>query len=197
MNILEKFKQSIDFEANQLSQTLVDFNQNIEEIIKVLLDCQGKVVITGVGKSAHIGRKISATLSSTGTPSCFMHATEGIHGDLGLIESKDIVILISNSGETQEVMNLLPSLNKISCKKIAITSNEKSTLAQMSDYEIHYHYECESDHLKLAPTVSALIVLAIGDALATTLSELKSFTKSSFHLYHPGGSLGKKLESDK
>lgn len=194
MDILKTFNQGMSFEVEQLNAVLHSFGNEINQIVEVINACKGKVIITGVGKSAHIGKKISASLSSTGTPSCFMHATEAVHGDLGLVTKNDVVILITNSGETKEVLAVLPSLKKIGVPLIGITKSKDSSLAKACDYSINYDYQSEADHLKLAPTVSTLIVLAIGDALATTLSELKHFTKEQFHLYHPGGSLGKQLE---
>nr|WP_208559062.1 SIS domain-containing protein [Marinilactibacillus kalidii] len=159
----------------------------------MILSCEGKVVITGVGKSGHVGRKIAATFASTGTPAFFMHSTEGVHGDLGMIERKDIVILISNSGETREVLELLPSIEEIGARTIAMTAGESSSLVNQCDYTLLYGYNQEADHLKTAPTTSSTICLALGDVLAGTLSKLKEFNQKDFLLYHPGGSLGKKL----
>ena len=136
-------------------------------------------------------------MSSTGTPSFFVHSTEGVHGDLGMIEKCDTVIMISNSGETKEVLNLLPSLKKIGSKLISITKNHNSSLAKACDVSIAYKYEKEADSLGLAPSVSSTLTLAVGDALALTLSRKKGFTSDNFHLYHPGGSLGKMLEEKK
>jgi arabinose-5-phosphate isomerase len=162
-----------------------------------MLDCKGKVIVTGVGKSGHIGKKIAASLASTGTPAFFVHSTEGVHGDLGMIQQEDVVILISNSGETKEVLSLLPTLEKIGSKRISITSKEKSTLALSCDVVLAYQYEGEADHLGLAPTISSTLTLVIGDALAVALSILKDFKKEDFHLYHPGGSLGQQLTENK
>jgi len=134
-------------------------------------------------------------LASTGTPAFFVHSTEGVHGDLGMIEKGDIVIMISNSGETAEVLHLLPTLEKIGSKKIAITSRGDSTLAKACDVALTYQYQTEADHLGLAPTTSSTLTLVIGDALAIALSKLRQFTKEDFHLYHPGGSLGKHLSN--
>ena len=131
-------------------------------------------MVVGVWKSGHIGKKSDATLSSTGTPSFFMHAAEGLHGDLGMIEKKDIVILISNSGETSELVSLLPSLNPV---KIALTSNKYSTLAKAANYSLIYQYDKEADYLNVAPTTSSTLTLAIGDALAGTVAKLKAFDK--------------------
>ncbi len=194
MKLEQMFKETLEFESKVLEKAAQSIYPNIQEILKLLAETKGKVVITGLGKSGHIGKKISASLSSTGTPSVFMHATEGLHGDLGLIQKDDVVILISNSGETAELLNLLPSIHKIGAKTIGMTSKETSSLAKGCDHKIIYNYGKEADPLNLAPTSSALVVLAIGDAIAISLSQYKNFKKEDFHIFHPGGSLGKQLE---
>ncbi|GAB2572200.1 KpsF/GutQ family sugar-phosphate isomerase [Gracilibacillus alcaliphilus] len=193
MSSLEFIRKAIAIEAHAISILLEQVGPDYEPVIDVLNNCKGKVVITGVGKSGHIGKKMAASFASTGTPAFFMHSTEGVHGDLGMIEEHDVVLMISNSGETAEVLSLLPSLKKIGAKKIAITSNGKSTLATACDFSLTYHYEQEADHIGVAPTTSSTIVLVIGDALAVALCEMRRFTKEDFHLYHPGGSLGRQL----
>lgn len=195
MDVLEYIKGVISKEANALLELSNTISTEYLEAIKLLSECEGKVIVSGVGKSGHIGKKIAASLASTGTPAFFVHATEGVHGDLGMIEEDDVVILISNSGETHEVLNLLPSLKQIGSKLIAITSNRDSTLYKECHVGLTYEYESEADHLNLAPTTSALLTLSIGDALAVTLSALKEFKKEDFYLYHPGGSLGEQLKS--
>ncbi|WP_047982720.1 KpsF/GutQ family sugar-phosphate isomerase [Ornithinibacillus contaminans] len=195
MDILEQIKGVMEVEYSSIKELTSHIGPEFEEAIRLIDQCTGKVVVTGVGKSGHIGKKIAATMASTGTPTFFMHSTEGIHGDLGMVQKDDLVILISNSGETNEVLSLLPSLTKIGNKTIAITSKEGSTLAKSCDVALTYHYEAEADHLKLAPTTSSTLTLVIGDALAATLSILKDFEKKDFHLYHPGGSLGQELSS--
>lgn len=194
MSNLEIFKQCLIEEANAILDSVNNFGEEIETAVEMIYQTKGKVIITAVGKSGHIGKKIAASMASTGTPAFFVHATEGVHGDLGMIEKDDIVILISNSGETKEVLNLIPSLNKIGVKKISITRSHNSSLAKSSDVSIAYSYKQESDHLHLAPTVSSTLTLAVGDALCVSLSKKKNFTAEGFHLYHPGGSLGKMLE---
>lgn len=191
--VMESLKNVIKVESESLSKLSNSIDETYTEAIKLLNDCTGKVVITGVGKSGHIGKKIAATFSSTGTPSFFMHSTEGVHGDLGMITENDVVILISNSGETDEVLSLISTIEKIKAKMISITSNKNSTLGKNVDVSLEYSYLEEADNLKLAPTSSSTMTLVIGDALAVTLSKLKDFKKGDFHLYHPGGSLGKKL----
>lgn len=192
-DIKEKIKEAIAIESQALNQLLDNIDDSFVEAVSLLNECEGKVVITGVGKSGHVGKKLAATFSSTGTPSFFMHSTEGVHGDLGMITEKDVVVLISNSGETQEVLNLLPTINKIDAKKISITSNRNSTLGKNTDVAIQFMYTKEADHLNLAPTTSSTMTLVIGDAMAVTLSQLKAFKKEDFHLYHPGGNLGQQL----
>ncbi|RPF54240.1 KpsF/GutQ family sugar-phosphate isomerase [Aquisalibacillus elongatus] len=173
----------------------LDEDEKFNEALQVMSNVKGKVIVTAVGKSGHVGKKIAASLASTGTPSFFIHSTEGVHGDLGMVEQEDVVIMISNSGETLEVLNLLPTLKKIGVTTISITRDKESTLAQASDIALSYTYEEEADHLNLAPTTSSTICLVIGDALACALSNKKDFTKEDFHLYHPGGSLGRNLST--
>ncbi|WP_188454911.1 KpsF/GutQ family sugar-phosphate isomerase [Virgibacillus oceani] len=195
MTIINDVKQAIEVEADAIKALADQAGPEYEEAVSLIQNSKGKVVITGVGKSGHMGKKIAASLSSTGTPAFFVHSTEGVHGDLGMIEKEDVVIMISNSGETAEVLSLLPSLGKIGSKKIAITSKKASTLAKNSDVALTYHYAKEADHLGLAPTTSSTLTLVIGDALAVALSKAKEFKNEDFHLYHPGGSLGKKLSN--
>ena len=197
MNDKEFFKNVLKMEGEAVLNSIDSMGDEINKAVELIMATKGKVIITGVGKSGHVGEKIAATMSSTGTPSFFVHSTEGVHGDLGMIEKCDTVIMISNSGETKEVLNLLPSLKKIGSKLISITKNHNSSLAKACDVSIAYKYEKEADSLGLAPSVSSTLTLAVGDALALTLSRKKGFTSDNFHLYHPGGSLGKMLEEKK
>ena len=197
MNDKEFFKNVLKMEGEAILNSIDAMGDEIDKAVELIMATKGKVIITGVGKSGHVGEKIAATMSSTGTPSFFVHSTEGVHGDLGMIEKCDTVIMISNSGETKEVLNLLPSLKKIGSKLISITKNHNSSLAKACDVSIAYKYEKEADSLGLAPSVSSTLTLAVGDALALTLSRKKGFTSDNFHLYHPGGSLGKMLEEKK
>lgn len=197
MKELELFKKCLRDEAQAILDTIDNFGDEVVDAIELIQNTKGHIIITGVGKSGHVGEKIAASLSSTGTPSFFMHSTEAVHGDLGMVTKDDLVILISNSGETKEVLNVLPTLEKIGVKKISITKNHSSTLAKAADVSLAYKYDKEADSLGLAPTTSSTITLAVGDALAVTLSTLKNFTPNDFHLYHPGGSLGKMLEGKK
>src|SRR5699024_12170586 len=193
--IIDSIKKVILTESESLIKLPNSLNNSYLEAIQLLKQCKGKVVVTGVGKSGHVGKKMAATFSSTGTPSFFMHSTEGVHGDLGMITEQDTVILISNSGETDEVLDLIPTIKKINAKMISITSAKHSTLGKNVDVSLEYKYVEEADHLELAPTSSSTMALVIGDALAVTLSKLKNFDREDFHLYHPGGSLGRQLNN--
>ena len=167
-----------------------------EEAVKALSGCEGKVVFIGVGKSAHIGRKLAATFASTGTPSFFVHATEAVHGDLGMIGKKDVAVLISNSGGKHEVLQDIPCLKRIGCKTVAFTSGENSRLAKECDYLLLYPKCEEADELGLAPTTSSTMTLVLGDAVACELSRRKKFTKEDFYRYHPNGALGESLRKE-
>ncbi|MBO5604339.1 MAG: KpsF/GutQ family sugar-phosphate isomerase, partial [Acidaminococcaceae bacterium] len=161
--------------------------------VEMILACQGRVVMTGMGKSGIIAHKISATLASTGTPSFYLHPAEGIHGDLGMVTADDVVIAMSNSGETGEVLNILPSLRRIGAKLIAMVGNAESTLAKNSDVVLDVGVKREACPLGLAPTSSTTAALAFGDALAMALMGKHHFTSKQFAVFHPGGSLGRKL----
>jgi len=190
---MDLLKLCIKEEANALADISEKLDDSYVKAVEVIMAASGKIIISGVGKSGIIGRKIAATLSSLGTPSFFMHSDEAIHGDLGMVARQDIVILLSNSGETKEILKILPSLKKIGVLIISISGNEASTLARNSDVSLIYKIEKEADHLNLSPTSSAVVMLAIGDALAVTVSFLKEFTNKDFLLFHPGGSLANKL----
>lgn len=190
MDVKQLLKEAMTVEAQAVQALLDQIDDNYVAAIELIQKCEGKVVITGVGKSGIIGKKMAASFASTGTPAFFVHATEGVHGDSGMIGKDDVVILVSNSGETSEVLGMLPILEQIGCKKMSITRNHESTIARACDVSLAYKYEREADHLNLAPTTSAVLTLVIGDALAITLSQLKGFGPADFHRYHPGGSLG-------
>ena len=191
--IISYAKRVIDKEVLGINKLSNHIDDNFVKAIGVLLDCKGKVVIIGLGKSGHVGKKIAASMASTGTPAFFVHGDETLHGDLGMIEKKDVVIALSNSGETREMLNDFLTLKTIGCKIISITSNLDSTMAKNSDIHICIGKLEEADHLRLAPTTSSTVTLVLGDAIALTLSYLKGFKKEDFSLYHPGGSLGKEL----
>jgi arabinose-5-phosphate isomerase len=191
--IISFAKNAINSEINYVKEMANYINDDFYRAINMIMECKGKVVLMGLGKSGHVAKKIAASLASTGTPSFFVHGDEALHGDLGMIEKKDVLIILSNSGETRELLCSLPALKKIGCKIISITSNPDSTLAKNSDVHISIGKSREADHLNLAPTASSTATLVLGDAIAVTLSYLKGFKKEDFALYHPGGALGKKL----
>ncbi|HMQ48237.1 MAG TPA: KpsF/GutQ family sugar-phosphate isomerase [Saprospiraceae bacterium] len=175
----------------QLSQQLTaDFDQAIECILQIQ---GGRLVISGIGKSGHIGVKIAATLSSTGTPSFFMHPAEAIHGDLGMLQKEDVIMLISNSGETEEILKLIPSIKRLGIPMIALCGRSNSTLVRNADFFLNIYVDKEACPLALAPTSSTTATLAMGDALAIALMEARKFLPENFAVFHPGGSLGKKL----
>jgi arabinose-5-phosphate isomerase len=158
-----------------------------------LLECRGRVVVIGIGKSGHIARKVAATLASTGTPAFFVHAAEASHGDLGMITADDVVLLLSNSGETDELVSLLPHLKRQGARLIALTGNEQSSLAQAVDVHLDASVDAEACPLGLAPTASTTAALALGDAIALTLLDARGFSVEDFARAHPGGSLGRRL----
>jgi arabinose-5-phosphate isomerase len=196
-DIMKEAERILREEANAILGLIPKIDNNFEEAVNLIYNCKGKVVVTGIGKSGHIGRKIAASLSSLGTPSFFMHPAEGVHGDLGMVDKNDLVIAISNSGETEEILNLIPSLKTIGVKIIAVTGNLNSTLARESDLVLNIGTQKEVDPLGLAPTTSATVTLVLGDALAVILSGLKKFTREKFGVFHPGGALGKKILGNK
>ena len=182
-NAIEEMERSLDYD-------------NLENICQLINNCQGKMIFLGVGKSGHVCKKLAATFSSTGTPSFFVHGTEACHGDLGMIEKKDIVILMSNSGTTKEVTQNIRPLRNIGCKTIGFTSKKDSYLAKNTDYQLIYHFEKEADHLGLAPTVSSTLALVLGDAIACALSKSYEFKKEDFFKFHPNGALGEALSKE-
>ncbi|WGE71547.1 KpsF/GutQ family sugar-phosphate isomerase [Actinobacillus equuli subsp. haemolyticus] len=183
---LSLYTKAIDCLHKRLS---VEFDQAIE----MILSCEGRLVVAGIGKSGLVGQKMVATFASTGTPSFFLHPTEAFHGDLGMLKPIDVVILISNSGETDDVNKLIPSLKGFGNKIIAMTGNPNSTLAQHADIILNIGVEKEACPNNLAPTTSTLVTMALGDALAIALIKAKNFQAMDFARFHPGGSLGRKL----
>ena len=192
-NYIASARRTFKIESDAIKSLSKQLDTNFTSLCDQVRFNDGKFIIMGVGKSGHIGQKISATLSSTGTGSIFIHPTEAAHGDMGLIEKNDIVLLISNSGETDEIINIIPSLKRLSFKIASLTSNKKSTIARSSDIPIVINSEKEACPLNLAPTSSTTSALAFGDALAIALLESKGFTKTDFASSHPAGKLGKKL----
>lgn len=193
MNVLEQAAQVLHEEAQAIEALITTLDSNFSDAVSMILASKGRVVCTGMGKSGHIARKVAATLASTGTPALFLHPGEGVHGDLGMVTSEDIVLAFSNSGETSEVVSLLPSLRRIGAKLISVVGNRNSTLAKNSDIVLLVEVEKEACPLGLAPTTSTTVALALGDALAVCLLERHHFTPENFAVFHPGGSLGRKL----
>lgn len=193
MKNIEIAKQVLKIEAEAVARLADRLDGNFDKSVEMMLACRGRVIVTGMGKPGLIGRKISATLASTGTPSVFLHPAEAVHGDLGMVVSDDIVVAISNSGETEELTRLLPLLKKLGAKLISVTGNPKSTLAEHSDLVLDVSVEKEACTLNLAPTASTTAMLAMGDALAVALVERRGFKEKDFAFYHPGGKLGKQL----
>lgn len=193
MDITEEVKRVFDIEIGELQKVRDSLSGEIERVVRKIHACKGKVVFSGMGKPGHIARKISATMSSLGIHSYFLHPAEGLHGDLGTLTKDDILLILSNSGETAEVCSLLPSIRMIGACVVGITSNPTSTLAKYSDYLLALPVLTEACALALAPTSSTTAELVLGDALAVVLSKLRAFDREHFALYHPSGSLGKKL----
>ena len=194
MNALETDAQQVlRMEADAILNLIPRVDEHFDAAVNLILACPGRVVLTGMGKSGIIAHKISATLASTGTPSFYLHPAEGIHGDLGMVTADDVVIALSNSGETGEVLNILPSLRRIGAKLIAMVGNPDSTLAKNSDVLLNVGVEKEACPLGLAPTSSTTAALAFDDALAMALMGKHHFTSKQFAVFHPGGSLGRRL----
>ena len=193
MNYRQIAQETLKIEA----QTLLDSAQNIGDVfdkaVEIILSCRGKLIVTGVGKSGLIGAKMAATFASTGTPSFFLHPTEALHGDLGMIGKDDVVLAISYSGESEELSSILPHIKRFDTPLIGMTRDRNSTLGRYSDIVIDVIVEKEACPLNIAPTSSTTLTLALGDALAVCLMRAKNFKKSDFASFHPGGSLGKQL----
>jgi len=190
---LKRAKLVLEIEAAAVKALVKRLDRNFSKSVEIMAKCKGRVVVAGMGKTGIVARKISATLSSTGTPSIFIHSAEAVHGDLGQVIRDDVVILISTSGETDETVKLLPLLKKIGCKTIAMTGGTRSTLAQHCDLVLNVGVDKEGCPLGLAPMASTTATLALGDALAACLVDRKNFKQEDFAFYHPGGSLGRRL----
>lgn len=193
VDIIKEAKSVFDKELDALIKTRDSLGEDFETLVHLILNCSGKVVLTGMGKPGHIGTKMAATLASLGTPAFFMHPAEALHGDLGMVEAKDVVLLMSYSGESGEIIGLLPTLAEIGCATVAITGNPDSTLAKKCTHHFYFPAFEEACYMHLAPTSSTTALLVLGDALALTISRVKNYTKDDFALHHPAGALGKKL----
>ena len=186
-------KNVLKVEGEAVLSLIERINENFDEGINAIRNCGGRVIVTGMGKSGLISQKIAATLSSTGTPSLFMHPGEASHGDLGMVTKEDIILAISNSGETYELIQIIPAFKRMGIKIIAMVGRQNSTLTELADIYIDTSVEQEADTLELAPTASTTATLAMGDALAVALLENRGFKAEDFALLHPGGTLGKRL----
>ena len=193
MNHLESAKETLGLYASQIMTLNHRLSEEFNEAVEMMLACAGRVVVGGIGKSGLVGKKMVATFASTGTPSFFLHPTEAFHGDLGMLKPIDMVILISNSGETDDVNKLIPSLKNFGNKIIAMTGNPYSTLGRNADVILNIGVEREACLNNLAPTSSTLVTMALGDALAIALMKARDFRPEDFARFHPGGSLGRKL----
>jgi len=194
LNMTELASEVFDIEANAILRLKKSLNINFDRALDILFQCRGKVIVTGMGKSGLIGKKIAATLTSTGTPSYFLHPAESTHGDSGIITREDVVIAISNSGETQELLTLLPLIKRFGVPIISMTGNLSSTLAKSGNVVLDISIEREACPLGKAPTASTTATLAMGDALAVCLLKKRGFTEEDFLIYHPGGALGKGIK---
>jgi len=192
-DFLSSARRTIQLEAEAVSDLVCHLDENFIRACELMFQCTGRVIVTGMGKSGHIGKKIAATLASTGSPSFFVHPGEASHGDLGMITSNDVVIALSNSGETAEVITIIPLLKRMKAPLISITANADSTLSTAADANLHIGVEKEACPLGLAPTSSTTTQLVLGDALAIALLEARGFSAEDFAFSHPGGSLGRKL----
>ena len=193
MTHAERAKQIFTEEINELQRLRDSIDGSFDKVVEVLFACEGKVVVLGIGKTGIIGHKMAASFASTGTSSIFVNVAEAMHGDLGMISKDDVVILVSNSGETNEILNAVDPIHRIGCTIIALTGNLQSPLAKRADYALSVHVEREACPLGLAPTTSTTATLLMGDALMVCLMEMRQFKAENFALYHPGGALGRKL----
>jgi arabinose-5-phosphate isomerase len=190
---LDLARQVLRIEGDAVLALIDRVDQSFLQALSLILNCQGRVIVSGIGKSGHIARKIAATLASTGTPAYFVHPAEASHGDLGMITSEDVLIALSNSGESDELLNILPSIKRQGAKLIAMTGNPQSSLARDADTHLNAGVVQEACPLNLAPTASTTAALALGDALAVALLDARGFGAEDFARSHPGGSLGRKL----
>ncbi len=186
-------KRVLDIESSAIADLKSNLGESFINACEICFNCSGKIIVMGLGKSGHIADKIAATFASTGTPAFFIHPSEAIHGDLGMIDSEDVVLVLSNSGETEEIVSLIPVIKNMGIKIIALTGNEESKLSIEADIHVHVLVKEEACPMNLAPTASTSAALAMGDAIAVALLEKRGFTKEDFAKSHPGGSLGKQL----
>ncbi|MET0125617.1 MAG: KpsF/GutQ family sugar-phosphate isomerase, partial [Pseudomonas caspiana] len=192
-DLIQSAQRTIRLEIEAVEGLLAHIDADFVQACEMILASKGRVVVVGMGKSGHIGKKIAATLASTGTTSFFVHPAEASHGDMGMITSDDIILALSNSGTTAEIVTLLPLIKRLGIKMISLTGNPESTLAEAADVNLNAHVEHEACPLNLAPTSSTTAALVMGDALAVALLEARGFTAEDFAFSHPGGALGRRL----
>ncbi len=192
-SFIESARNVLEIEAAAIQQQISSLDQGFEDACQRVIDCDGRVIVTGMGKSGHIANKIAATLASTGTPAFFVHPGEASHGDLGMITPKDLVLALSNSGETPEVLTILPIIKRMGVPLIGVAGSAHSTLAEISDVFLHVEVKQEACPMNLAPTASTTATLALGDALAIAVLNARDFNEEDFARSHPGGSLGRRL----
>lgn len=194
INFIIKYAKSIvEKEIDALEKLKISINEEFAKVVFECFNCQGKIILTGIGKSGLVCQKIASTLSSTGSPALFLHPAEAIHGDVGVVGKDDVVIAVSNSGETKEIITIIPTLKLLAKSIIGITSNKDSKLAKLVDHLVVLNINEEADHLNIAPSCSSTATLCFGDALAFTLSKMRDFKYEDFAIRHPGGLIGKKL----
>lgn len=193
INLLEVAKEVINIERDAITDLEKRLDESFVKACEILYNCKGKVVVTGIGKSGIIGQKIASTLASTGTPAFFMHPAEGLHGDLGVLSRNDVVIAISNSGQSEEIVKILPIIKRFGVKLIVMTGKKRSVLAKAGDVVLDIGVKKEACPLNLAPTASTTVTLVLGDALAVALIKLRGFSEDDFAIRHPGGALGRRL----
>ncbi|HEG1623640.1 TPA: KpsF/GutQ family sugar-phosphate isomerase [Campylobacter jejuni] len=193
MNTLEIAKEVFEKEAQAILDLATNLDENFNQAVNLMLNTKGRCIVSGMGKSGHIGAKIAATLASTGTPSFFIHPGEALHGDLGMLTSEDVLIAISNSGETEEILKIIPAIKKREIPLIVMCGKKNSTLVKQGDIFLNIAVEKEACPLQLAPMSSTTATLVMGDALAAALMKVRNFKPDDFALFHPGGSLGRKL----
>jgi arabinose-5-phosphate isomerase len=193
INIVNEVRSIVSFQAASLKEARKFIGPSYQKAVEMIFHCKGKIIVTGVGKSGVIAQKMASTLSSTGTPAIYLHPVEGMHGNVGIVRRDDVVFAIGKSGESEEILNILPVLKKIGAKVIALTAKKESSLARQANLTLHMPVEKEACPLNLAPTTSSMISLVIGDAIAIALMKLRGFGPENFALFHPGGLLGKRL----
>jgi arabinose-5-phosphate isomerase len=193
LNIRQNLQEVLVQEANALTHLSEKIDATYDAVVQAILQCQGKIVVTGLGKSGLVGKKIAATLTSTGTPAVFLHAAEALHGDLGIVAANDIVLAISKGGEQNELNAMMPAIKRIGARVVALTASIDSSLAKAADWVLHIPMKKEACPHDLAPTVSSTLSMAVGDAVAMAVMRARGFKREDFALFHPGGKLGRRL----